>query len=102
MQVAVNGYYVFGREAPDLTPDLFQPLSSSHDYMVAPFWANNDISQGYGNVSYEVHDETSSPHLLRWVSTFISQTSQANFTGRWMIVSEWQQIPQRGEATNTV
>ena len=46
-----------------------------------------------GGVSYQVFDNSQS-ESLSWVSTFISQQQQINFTGNWMLVAEWKDVPE--------
>jgi len=61
-------------------------------FLVTPFWSDNDISKGFGQVSYEVHSFQSD--AMAWVSTFISQQQQVDFTGSWMLIAEWKNVPQ--------
>ena len=65
---------------------LFDPL-----YLVAPFWDDVDISEGVGNISYQVYSIGSPP--LDTVNTIISDEENINFTGHWMIVAEWDEVP---------
>ena len=93
---------MFGGEASNYSPQLFQPVSSQYDNIVAPFWADNDVTQVDSSASYEVHNDSTSPVLLKRVSIFISQQNQVNFTGTWMIVAEWFQVAQTGGSANIV
>ena len=62
-------------------------------YLVAPFWANVDIEEGgVGNISYQVYS-TGSP-LLDTVNTIISDEESINFIGHWMLVAEWNGVPE--------
>ena len=69
-------------------PSLFP--GSNNDYIVAPFWADNDITHE-GQISYESHQGTD---LLTHVSFFIRQLLQTDFSGTWMLVAEWEDVPQ--------
>ena len=60
-------------------------------YLVAPFWADVDISGKVGDVSYQVYS-TGSP-LLDTVNTIISGEENINFIGHWMLVAEWDDVP---------
>ena len=93
---------MFGGQASNYSPQLFQPVSSQYDNIVAPFWADNDVTQVDSSASYEVHNVSTSPILLTQVSIFISQQNQVNFTGTWMIVAEWFQVAQTGGSANIV
>lgn len=95
MQVSTNGYFSFDEEAVYNTPQRFSP-SSPRTYIVAPFWANNDISNRIGQITYEVHTEGVSPSQIALVSTFISQQQQVQFRGNWMLVAQWNGVPQFG------
>ncbi len=87
-----------------MTYSAAQPFSASSplDYLVAPFWANVDISNRVGDVSYEVHSSDISPEYINIVSSFISQQEQVQFNGRWMLLAEWNSVPQLGESVAAV
>ncbi len=97
MQVSTNGIISFGRPFPYHSPHLFPGTS----YLVAPFWTDNDITKGVGEVSYQVYDNCQS-ESLSWVSTYISQQQQLNFSGTWMLVAEWRDVPEYLRDTNIV
>ena len=101
MQVSVNGYFSFGEEAAYNTPQLFSS-SSPATYLVTPFWANNDISNRVGNITYEVHTTENSPTYITLVSSFISQQKQVQFNGNWMLVAKWNSVPQFGGSLTNV
>ena len=60
-------------------------------YLVAPFWDDIDISEGVGDISYQVYSTGSPP--LDTVNTIISDEENINFIGHWMIVAEWDGVP---------
>lgn len=72
---------------------LFSEHSPS-SHVVAPFWAENDISHRVGHVAYEVHDSETSATYLSLVSAFISGHQQLHFNGTWMLLAEWNSVPQ--------
>ena len=74
-------------------PVLFSEYSPS-SYLVAPFWAQNDISHRVGHVAYEVHDTENSETYLSLVSAYISGHQQVQFDGTWMLLAEWNSVPQ--------
>lgn len=59
--------------------------------VIGPFWADTDISDGVGRVSYEVH--TGSSTLLSEVNSFVSSYQRVSFGGSWMLVVEWREVP---------
>ena len=77
--------------------DLF-PVDSQ--YLVAPFWEDVDTSGGVGNISYQVYS-TGSP-LLDTVNTIISDEENINFIGHWMLVAEWDGVPEFLASPNLV
>ena len=79
----------------DLTPELF-PIESL--YLVTPFWADVDIGRGMGDVSYQVYS-TGSPSL-DIVNTFISDERDFNFSGRWMLLAQWNSVSSFFNPTN--
>ena len=63
--------------------------------VVAPFWADINVNDG-GNIWYETHTNSTSAALLTQVNEFI-QTQHSNvFTGTWMLVAEWNNVPEFG------
>ena len=69
-------------------PELF-PVDSL--YMVAPFWNDIDIRE-MGDTSYQVYS-TGSP-LLDTVNTNIRDEENISFIGHWMLVAEWNNVPE--------
>ena len=100
IQVTTDGYLSFGRPVA-CCPDLSLSSTISH-YIVAPFEANTNIASGTGRVSYEVHDMTTSSGLLSKVNRHIQQNMQVRFSGTWMLVVEWNSVPQFGQSTGMV
>ena len=94
MQVSSNGFFSFDNEVTYNTPQLFSSYFPPAETMVAPFWANNDISNRVGNISYEVHSSEISMTYINLVSTFISQQQQVQFRGSWMLLAKWSGVPQ--------
>ena len=86
---------VFGRNGTFSSPVHFPGTSSSY-YLVAPFWARHDITT-IAEVSYEVHN--GSTGLLSHVSAFIRQQQNTDFSGQWMVVAEWTDVPQYGSTS---
>ena len=101
VQVSTNGFFSFGEGAMYNTPQSFSP-SSPFTYIVAPFWANNDISNRVGNITYEVHTTEISPRCITLVSSFISQQQQVRFRGNWVLVANWNSVPQFGGSLTDV
>ena len=100
-QISSNGYFSFDRRVSYSSPQLFTS-SSPQNHIVAPYWANNDISNRVGNVSYEVHSSGASSEVLDSVSTFISQQKLVQFSGSWMLLAEWNGVPQFGGSLTDV
>ena len=69
---------------------------------MAPFEANANIASGQGNVSYEVHNATTGARQLSKVNSFIRRQKQNAFSGTWMLVAEWKDVPQSGQASSMV
>lgn len=101
LQVSSNGYFSFDNEVTDSTPQLFSS-SSLPAYLVAPFWAHNDISNRVGDISYEVHSFVVSLNYINLVSSFISQQQQVKFNGSWMLLAEWNSVPQFSGSVSVV
>ena len=73
---------------------MFSQLASGS--FIAPYWVDNDPSMG-GSVSYEVHTGNSS--LLSQVSNVISSTEAVEFSGTWMLVAYWLDVPLFGQTS---
>lgn len=99
-QVTTDGYFSFGR-AVTCCPTL-SLSSSTSNYIVAPFETNINIASGTGSVSYEVHNITTSPSLLSQVNRYVQRNMQTWFSGIWMLVAEWNNVPQSGQVTGMV
>jgi len=68
-----------------------------YNYLIAPFWTDSDITNGVGEVFYRVYEDS---EPLSWVSTYVSQQEQVSFSGTWMLIAEWNNVPQYlGETT---
>ena len=99
LQVCANGVISFRRAVTSHQSFLFP---SSDNFVVSPFWADNDIRLA-GEVSYEVHSGADS--LLNGVSTFIRSYEENEFIGTWMLLAEWNQVhpyPYGGGTINSV
>lgn len=92
IQVGTNGYFSLGSRVTSCCPSLFSE-SSTISNIVAPFWSNID-TRTTGEIFYEVHTDKSNPDLLHIVSQFIRTERGVIFSGRWMLVVEWKDVPQ--------
>ena len=103
LQVGTNGYFSFGIRRTITRPSLFSS-TSPYNYLVAPFGADIDI-RIHGSISYEVHSTSagsSSIALLNRVSTFISNQKNTQFSGNWMLVASWSQVPAYSGSSSIV
>lgn len=69
---------------PGSRPDV------SDVYVVAPFWSDVDVSHGYGGVFYCVFTDGDE---LDSVSNFLTNQTGSGFSGTWMLVAQWNQVP---------
>ena len=96
-----DGFFSFGRGVAEGEPQLFS-TSSEYHHIVAPYWADSDISNRVGAITYKVYTSENSPDVVNYISKFVSQNQKMGFEGKWMLVAEWKNVPQIGEPTNTV
>ena len=100
LQVTTDGYLSFGRLVT-CCPSLTSQSNVSY-YIVAPFESNTNIDDGIGMVSYEVHSRITSPGLLGKVNRHIQRSKQVRFSGTWMLMVEWNGVPQFGQLPGMV
>ena len=79
----------------DYSPFLFHENISY--FLVAPFFTDIDISQGVGQIDYEIHTEITSLSLLSEVSLLINEHVQTDFNGEWLLVATWDNVPPYGD-----
>ena len=86
VQVGTNGYFTFDGYNGYI-PFSFDERNQS---IVAPFFTDIDISQGVGQIRYEVHRENT---ILDKVNELINNCSLKDFTGNWLLVATWEDVP---------
>ena len=78
----------FTHHIPSLFPSEFTFISSA--FLLAPFWSDVDITI-FGSIFYEVHN-TSDSALISQVNNFISNYTESEFSGTWMLVVQWDEV----------
>ena len=89
-QVGTNGYFTF---------DGYSPFLFNNDgvhSLVAPFFTDTDISQGIGQIDYEIHTNSTSESILSSVDDLINFHLNEKFIGNWMLVATWDMVPPFG------
>ena len=92
LQVVTEGYLAFGEPFFSSEPFFFPSDLIQNFTIVAPFFANvdNNLYEN-SNISYEVHSG-SSP-VMEAVSMFIKEREGVAFSGTWMLLAEWKEVP---------
>ena len=67
---------------------------------MAPFFTDINIARGIGQISYEVHDDSTSESLLSSVDSVINNNMQTNFHGEWLLVAKWDNVPHYSGGNN--
>jgi hypothetical protein len=93
VQVHTNGYFTFDGY-DDYSPYDF---GSENRSLVAPFFSDIDISNGRGQIRYEIHTEETSWHILSEVNQLIQNCTGKHFRGNWLLVATWEDTPWYGE-----
>ena len=70
--------------------------------LVAPFFSDIDISDGTGNIKYEVHTQQSSPAIFSDINAIINEYVDADFFGSWLLLAEWKNVPEFGRSESIV
>ena len=91
LQVTSDGVITIGEEAIECCPIRFDRIQVGASAFVAPYWIDNDPST-QGSVSYKVYAQGSPS--LELVSDFISSDLSIEFSGVWMLVAFWQDVPE--------
>ena len=60
---------------------------------MAPFFTDIDISEGVGQIDYEIHTVTTSQSILSEVNSLINEHTQTEFNGEWLLVATWDNVP---------
>ena len=100
LQVLSDGAIVFDRKERLYQPQTFP---SPNRQIVAPFLTDHD-PRSNGRVHYKVYNEPT--RNMEMVETFLKHrnATSAEFTGSWMLVAEWKDVPMSPatEPTNEV
>jgi hypothetical protein len=96
--VGTNGYFTFDGYT-GFSPFLFD--ANSGESLVAPFFTDINIASGIGQISYEVHNDSTSQSLLSSVDSVINNNIQTNFHGEWLLVAKWDNVPHISGGNNT-
>ena len=92
-----DGYFSLGSTPPSSTLYTF---STSHSYsVVAPFAASISTAST-GSVRYNTF--TTGDTNINTVSSHIRSELGGSFSGTWMIVADWYNVPQYGGSTVSV
>ena len=92
--MTVDGLIFINTTALRQLPTPFRLLPTTNiPSFIASFWLKGDIAVGRGNVSYEVHNTSTS--LLRQVSDYVSRNQSVPFVGSWMMVAFWSEVPEK-------
>ena len=95
-QVGTNGYISFDKVFTDYT--IFEFPGSEEVTLVAPFFSDIDISKGTGNIKYEVHTLRNSEAVFSDINTIINEYMDADFSGSWLLLAEWKNVPEFGRS----
>ena len=92
-----DGYFSLGSTPPSYAPAPFSPYSSYS--VVAPFAASISTAST-GSVWYNTF--TTGDTTINTVSSHIRSELGGSFSGTWMIVADWYNVPQYGGSTVSV
>ena len=93
--MGANGFFTF-QPFDEYSP--FEFYGNRNISLVAPYFADTDISKGIGSVTYEVHNDSIIPssNILSQVDSLIVEHKQTQFSGKWLMVAEWKNVPPFG------
>ena len=98
LQVCSNGVISFGKNYfyfwyPERFPSRYFYIRRAN--VLAAYWNDHD-PRSEGTVEYKVYTTelgAQAEQYLSTVSGYISQQQERNFTGTWMLVAYWNQVP---------
>ena len=90
MQVTTDGYIIMGQDTP---PTAATPTIPGNINILAPYAADIDTSLG-GNVNFT--DFISSDAEIDAVNIFIRAQTRNTFSGKRILVTQWDHVPQHG------
>ena len=61
-----------------------------------------DIYYGFGQIEYEIHTEAISGTILSDVNKLINNCTGKQFTGTWLLVATWKDVPAFYQDPNIV
>ena len=93
MQVGTNGYFTF-EYFSGYSPFVF--TENTYHSLVAPFFFDIDISEGIGQIKYEIHTVATSESILSQVDFLINKHTENDFNGEWLLVATWDEVPPFG------
>lgn len=96
VQVGTNGYLSFDKVFTDY--ESFEFPGQGHVTLLAPFFADIDISKGTGSISYEVHTVRQSEAIFSVVNRIVRERVDSEFSGTWLLVAEWRDVPEFGRS----
>ena len=70
--------------------------------LVAPFFGDIDISKGTGSIRYEVHTVRTSASLFSSLNTIINDQMDTEFSGAWLLLADWRNVPEFGRSQSYV
>ena len=89
LQIETNGYFSFDKGFYSYN---FVQLSGNYS-IVAPFFTDIDITIG-GNISFQVYTRMNGSEELGNVSQAINDKEGTFFSGTWMVVAQWREVPR--------
>ena len=86
-----NGYFTF----QGIRVTYSSPFNGKRNVsLVAPFFTDVNITVPLGQVSYEVHDDsTKSTEIFSQVNSLINEHKQTQFNGELLMIAKWNNIP---------
>lgn len=99
IQVCSNGVISVGRRSfywwyPDRFPSRYFGVRESN--VVALFWNDHDHRAGRSRIAYKTYTPEQgdiAAEKISRISTFVSNEVEEEFTGIWMLVAHWMDVP---------
>uniref|UniRef100_A0A1X7U2M9 NIDO domain-containing protein n=1 Tax=Amphimedon queenslandica TaxID=400682 RepID=A0A1X7U2M9_AMPQE len=87
--ISTNGLISLGRSYTGISPPHLFPISIP---IIAPYWNDNDLNGGRGEVRYAVITPTTNLSLCNQVNDYLSNSTGSSVSVEWILWAYWKDV----------